>query len=114
MKLKLLAGYPYPLGATFDGLGTNFSLFSEIAERVELCLYDEQGKETRFDLEEVTGYCWHGYLRTIEPGQRYAYRVYGPWDPENGHRCNPWKLILDPYAKAFSGGIQWNEVRLSL
>ena len=109
MDLKLLGGYPYPLGATFDGLGTNFSLFSEIAERVQLCLFDEHGRETRFDLEEVTGYCWHGYLRTIEPGQRYAYRVYGPWEPENGHRCNPSKLILDPYAKAFSGGIRWNE-----
>ncbi len=109
MDLKLLGGYPYPLGATFDGLGTNFSLFSEIAERVELCLFDENGRATSFDLEEVTGYCWHGYLRTIEPGQRYAYRVYGPWDPENGHRCNPSKLILDPYAKAFSGGIKWSE-----
>jgi glycogen operon protein len=109
MDMKLLAGNPYPLGATFDGVGTNFSLFSEIAERVELCLFDDDDIETRLDLKEVTGYCWHGYIRSIEPGQRYAYRVYGPWDPENGHRCNPSKLLLDPYAKAFSGRIQWNE-----
>ncbi len=109
MEMKLLAGYPYPLGATFDGLGINFSLFSEIAERVQLCLFDKNGGETRLDLEEVTGYCWHGYLRNIEPGQCYAYRVYGPWEPENGQRCNPSKLILDPYAKALNGRIQWNE-----
>ncbi len=107
--MKLLAGYPYPLGATFDGVGTNFSLFSEIAERVQLCLFDEGNKETRLDLEEVTGYCWHGYLPTVGPGQRYAYRVHGPWEPESGLRCNPSKLLLDPYAKAFSGQIKWDE-----
>ncbi len=107
--MKILAGYPYPLGATFDGIGTNFSLFSEVAERVQLCLFDEEDKETRLDLEEVTGYCWHGYLPTIGPGQRYAYRIYGPWEPESGHRCNPSKLLLDPYAKAFSGRIKWDE-----
>lgn len=107
--MKLLGGYPYPLGATFDGVGTNFSLFSEIAERVELCLFDDDDKETRVDLEEVTGYCWHGYLPAIGPGQRYGYRVHGPWDPKNGHKCNPAKLLLDPYAKAFSGRIEWDE-----
>lgn len=107
--MKLLGGYPYPLGATFDGVGTNFSLFSEIAERVELCLFDDDDQETRVDLEEVTGYCWHGYLPAVGPGQRYGYRVYGPWDPEGGHKCNPAKLLLDPYAKAFSGRIEWDE-----
>ena len=107
--MKLLAGYPYPLGATFDGIGTNFSLFSEIAERVELCLFDDDEKETRLDLEEVTGYCWHGYLPSVEPGQRYAYRIHGPWNPAAGHRCNPAKLLLDPYAKALTGRIEWTE-----
>ncbi len=107
--MKLLAGDPYPLGATFDGVGTNFSLFSEIAERVELCLYDDNNKETRLELEEINGYCWHGYLRSIGPGQRYAYRVHGPWEPALGHRCNPAKLLLDPYAKALKGRIEWNE-----
>lgn len=107
--MKLLAGYPYPLGATFDGVGTNFSIFSEIAERVELCLFDDDDKETRLELQEVTGYCWHGYLATAGPGQRYGYRIHGPWDPENGHRCNSAKLLLDPYAKAFDGRILWDE-----
>ena len=107
--MKLLPGYPYPLGATFDGAGTNFSLFSEVAERVQLCLFDEDDRETRVDVEEVTGYCWHGYLPTVGPGQRYAYRVFGPWAPDSGHRCNPSKLLLDPYAKAFSGRLQWSE-----
>lgn len=107
--MKVWPGQSYPLGAIFDGAGTNFSLFSEIAERVELCLFDEEGQETRIDLPEVTGYCWHGYLPSIQPGQRYGYRVHGPWDPANGHRCNPAKLLLDPYAKAMDGQVQWNE-----
>lgn len=107
--MKLTTGYPYPLGATFDGVGTNFSIFSEIAERVELCLFDDDDNETRLELEEVTGYCWHGYLATAGPGQRYGYRIHGPWDPENGHRCNPAQLLLDPYAKAFDGRILWDE-----
>ncbi|MCF8109030.1 MAG: glycogen debranching protein GlgX [Desulfohalobiaceae bacterium] len=107
--MKVWPGQPYPLGAVFDGAGTNFSLFSEIAERIQLCLFDEEGNETRINLPEVTGYCWHGYLPSIEPGQRYGYRVQGPWDPANGHRCNPDKLLLDPYAKAMDGQVQWNE-----
>ncbi|MCF8050576.1 MAG: glycogen debranching protein GlgX [Desulfobacterales bacterium] len=107
--MKVWPGQPYPLGAVFDGAGTNFSLFSEIAERVELCLFNDEGQETCIDLPEVTGYCWHGYLPSIEPGQRYGYRVHGPWDPANGHRCNPAKLLLDPYAKAMDGQVQWNE-----
>ena len=86
-----------------------FSLFSEKAERIELCLFDEKGEERRFDLPEVTGYCWHGYFPKIQPGQRYGYRVHGMWDPANGQRFNPAKLLLDPYAKAIDGQIQWNE-----
>ena len=97
------------MGATFDGIGTNFSLFSKIAEWVELCLFDDDEKETRLDLEEVTGYCWHGYLPTVEPGQRHAYRIDGPWNPAAGHRCNPAKSLLDPYAKALTGRIEWTE-----
>jgi isoamylase len=108
-NLKPWPGKPYPLGASYDGSGTNFSLFSEIAERVELCLFDDEGKEIRVDLPEVTAFCWHGYLQGIEPGQLYGYRVHGPWAPDQGHRCNPAKLLLDPYAKAIQGQVQWNE-----
>nr|WP_320014257.1 glycogen debranching protein GlgX [uncultured Desulfobacter sp.] len=107
--MKKWPGQPYPLGAVFDGFGTNFSLFSEIAERVELCLFDGQGVETRINLSEVTGYCWHAYLPFVEPGQRYGFRVHGPWDPSQGLCCNPAKLLLDPYAKAIDGQVQWDE-----
>ncbi|MEN0128787.1 MAG: glycogen debranching protein GlgX [Brevundimonas sp.] len=98
-------GRPYPLGATYTGSGTNFALFSEVAERVELCLFDIDGTETRIDLVEVDAFVWHGYLPAVQPGQRYGYRVHGPYDPERGHRCNPAKLLLDPYAKAIDGQI---------
>ncbi|WMM71011.1 glycogen debranching protein GlgX [Rhodococcus pyridinivorans] len=101
--LEVWPGSPYPLGATYDGAGTNFALFSEIAEKVELCLISRDGTETRIPLEEVDGYVWHAYLPTVSPGQRYGYRVHGPFDPENGHRCDPSKLLLDPYGKAFDG-----------
>lgn len=107
--VKPWPGKPYPLGATYDGFGTNFSLFSEVAEKVELCLFDDLGKETRIRLPEVTAFCWHGYLPGVEPGQRYGYRVYGPWNPHAGRRCNPAKLLLDPYAKAIEGDVTWNE-----
>jgi isoamylase len=107
--MKVWPGKPYPLGATYDGMGTNFSLFSEVAERVELCLFDENGEETRVHLPEVTAFCWHGYLPETEPGLRYGYRVHGPWAPEHGSRCNPNKLLLDPYAKAVEGQVDWNE-----
>jgi isoamylase len=107
--MNVWPGKPYPLGATYDGVGTNFSLFSEIAERVELCLFAQDGNETRIDLPEVTGFCWHGYVPEVESGQRYGFRVYGPWAPEHGHRCNPAKLLLDPYAKAVEGHVDWNE-----
>ena len=107
--LKIWPGTPYPLGATYDGAGTNFSLFSEVAQRVELCLFDEAGNETRGDLAEMSALCWHGYLPNVGPGQRYGFRVHGPWDPNAGHRCNPAKLLLDPYGKAVDGQVQWHE-----
>ncbi|MBC9734280.1 glycogen debranching protein GlgX [Nocardioides marmotae] len=102
-------GQPYPLGATFDGTGTNFALFSEAADRVELCLFDESGAETRVEVTEVDALVWHCYLPAVQPGQRYGYRVHGPHDPAQGHRCNPNKLLLDPYAKATSGTIDWDQ-----
>ena len=93
---EIWPGKPYPLGSTYDGFGTNFAIFSEVAERVELCLFDAEGDERRVALPEVDGFVWHGYLPTVEPGQHYGYRVHGPWDPAHGHRCNPNKLLLDP------------------
>ncbi|MEV0404013.1 glycogen debranching protein GlgX [Actinoallomurus sp. NPDC050550] len=102
-------GTPYPLGATWDGAGTNFALFSEVAQRVELCLFDEDGTETRYPLPEVDGFVWHGHLPGVGPGQRYGYRVHGPYDPADGHRCNPAKLLLDPYGKAVDGDVRWHE-----
>ncbi|HWD08621.1 MAG TPA: glycogen debranching protein GlgX [Actinomycetota bacterium] len=101
-------GQPLPLGATFDGAGANFSLFSEVAERVELGLFDDEGTETRVDLPERTGPWWHGYLPTVRPGQRYGYRVHGPFNPAQGQRCNPAKLLIDPYAKAIDGEVDWS------
>jgi glycogen operon protein len=106
--VQVWPGSPYPLGATFDGSGTNFSIFSEVAERVELCLFDERGRETRVTLPETTALCWHGYLPDVQPGQRYGFRVHGPWAPERGPRCNPTKLLLDPYAKAIDGNVKWH------
>ncbi|MGA5732062.1 glycogen debranching protein GlgX [Streptomyces seoulensis] len=97
------SGHPYPLGASYDGQGTNFALFSEVAERVELVLVDDTGAETPVSLHEVDGSVWHGYLPGVGPGQRYGYRVHGPWQPSLGHRCNPAKLLLDPYARAVDG-----------
>jgi glycogen operon protein len=105
-ELEVWPGRPYPLGATYDGAGTNFSLFSEVAERVELCLFDDDEVEQRIALDEMDAFCWHGYLPNIGPGQRYGYRVHGPWAPHDGHRCNPAKLLLDPYAKAVQGPMQ--------
>ena len=111
--MRLWPGTPYPLGATWDGAGTNFALFSEVADRVELCLMDDgeggHRAETRIDLTEVDGFVWHGYLPDVGPGQRYGYRVHGPYDPAQGHRCNPAKLLLDPYAKAVHGQVHWHE-----
>jgi len=107
--VEIWPGHAYPLGATFDGSGTNFALFSEVADRVELCLFDADGTESRVELTEVDAYVWHCYLPAVQPGQRYGYRVHGPWDPEQGLRCNPNKLLLDPYAKATSGDINWDQ-----
>ncbi len=107
--MRIWPGTPYPLGASFSGVGTNFSLYSSIAERVELCLFDAAGVETRLDLPEVTALCWHGYVPDVLPGQRYGYRVHGPYDPDNGLRCRPSKLLIDPYAKAIDGGVEWDE-----
>jgi glycogen operon protein len=107
--LQIWPGSPYPLGATYDGVGTNFSVFSEVAERVELSLFDEAGNESRVDLPEMTALCWHGYLPNVKPGQRYGFRVYGPYAPDQGLWCNPAKLLLDPYAKAIDGEWKWTE-----
>jgi glycogen operon protein len=106
-------GQPYPLGATYDGSGTNFALFSEVADRVQLCLIGDDGEETQYELNEVDALVWHGYLPNIVPGQRYGYRVHGPYAPEAGHRCDPTKLLLDPYAKAVDGAIDWDEALFS-
>ncbi|KMS89248.1 glycogen debranching protein [Streptomyces regensis] len=103
--MPVWSGHPYPLGAAFDGQGTNFALFSEVAERVELILVDDAGTATPVPLQEVDGFVWHAYLPGIGPGQRYGYRVHGPWQPALGHRCNPAKLLLDPYARAVDGQI---------
>jgi isoamylase len=107
--VEIWPGTAYPLGATYDGSGTNFALYSEVAERVELCLFAGDGTETKVELYEVDGYVWHGFLPGVEPGQHYGYRVHGPFKPEQGLRCNPAKLLLDPYAKAIDGTIEWDE-----
>ena len=99
----------YPLGASYDGAGVNFALFSQVAQKVELCLFDEDDHETRIEMTEQNSYVWHNYLPGIQPGQRYGYRVYGPYDPNQGLRCNPNKLLLDPYAKAIEGNIDGDE-----
>ena len=108
--MQIWPGERYPLGATYDGSGTNFAIFSEVAESVELCLFDEWdlGTERRIRLTEVDAYVWHAYLPGVGPGQRYGYRVHGPYDPARGLRCNPAKLLLDPYAKAIDGDVQWD------
>src|SRR5579884_371496 len=106
--MKIWPGQPYPLGATFDGVGTNFAVFSEVAVCVELCLFQD-GREQRVELPECTSYVWHGYVPDAGPGARYGFRVYGPWDLTRGHRCNPAKLLLDPYAKAIEGEVNWHK-----
>ncbi len=102
-------GQPYPLGATFDGSGVNFAVFSEVAESIDLCLFDDSEVETRLTLPETTGFVRHGYVPGINAGQRYGFRVSGPWSPDQGQRCLPSKLLLDPYARAIEGGVEWNE-----
>ncbi|GAA4973486.1 glycogen debranching protein GlgX [Yinghuangia aomiensis] len=107
--MQVWPGRPYPLGATYDGAGTNFAVFSEAAQRVWLCLVDEDGGETTVELRETDAFVRHAYLPGIQPGQRYGYRVQGPFDPAAGNRCNPNKFLLDPYAKAVSGEVRWHE-----
>ncbi|MBM7769900.1 glycogen operon protein [Actinokineospora baliensis] len=102
-------GTPYPLGATYDGAGTNFAVFSEAASRVDLCLFDQDGTEHRVRMPEVDGFVWHCYLPGVLPGQHYGYRVTGPHNPSDGQRCNPTKLLLDPYAKAVTGAVDWDQ-----
>jgi isoamylase len=108
MSRQVWPGRPFPLGPTWDAEGTNFSLFSENAERVELCLFDEDDHEERVEVDHVTAHTWHCYLPGVGPGQRYGYRVHGPYDPDSGHRFNACKLLIDPYAKAIEGAVQWD------
>ena len=105
MYVPLWPGKPYPLGSSWDGKGTNFAIFSENATNVELCLFDKQNKETRITLTEVSNFVWHGYLPGISPGQKYGFRVHGPYEPSQGRRFNPNKLLIDPYAKAIDGDV---------
>lgn len=108
-NLHIWPGEPYPLGATYNGQGVNFALFSENATAVDLCLFDDAGEETRIHITERTHNSWHAFLPGIKPGQLYGYRVYGPYDPQNGHRFNPNKLLIDPYANAISGIVEWHD-----
>jgi isoamylase len=109
--MRLTAGSSARLGATWDGRGTNFALFSANAEKVELCLFDNQGRREleRIELPERTEDVWHGYLNDVSPGQLYGYRVHGPYEPEHGHRFNPNKLLLDPYARRLAGRLVWSD-----
>ena len=105
-------GKPFPRGACFDGAGVNFAVHSRVATRVEVCLYDpaDPARELeRFDLPETTDFVWHGYVPGIEPGTLYGLRVHGPYEPHQGHRCNPHKLLVDPYAKALFGEVDWKK-----
>src|SRR5579884_4547852 len=109
--IRVWPGQPFPLGATWDGKGVNFALFSAHAERVELCIFDPRGRReiARVALPEYTDQVWHGYLPDARPGMLYGYRVSGPYDPARGHRFNNHKLLLDPYAKALAGKLRWTD-----
>jgi glycogen operon protein len=107
--MQVWPGQAYPLGATYDGAGTNFAVFSEAADRIELCLLHDDGSETAVELRESDAFVRHAYLPGVMPGQRYGFRAHGPYQPDRGHRCNSAKLLLDPYAKAMSGQIDWDE-----
>ncbi len=109
MTREVWPGVPFPLGPMWDGEGTNFALFSENAEKVVLCLFDADGNEEQVAVEDCTNFHWHAYLPGVGPGQRYGYRVHGPYDPHAGHRFNPHKLLIDPYAKAIEGGVKWDQ-----
>ena len=112
MSRAVWPGRPFPLGPTWDGHGTNFSLFSENAGGVELCLFDDEDREERVAVAQRTSHNWHVYLPGVGPGQRYGYRVAGPWEPTAGHRFNPAKLLIDPYAKAIEGPIRFDSARV--
>jgi len=109
-KSRIKEGSPHPKGATWDGAGTNFAVFSVHATRVEVCIFDETGEREldRIPLPEYTDQIWHGYLPAIPPGTPYGYRVYGPYEPDAGHRFNPHKLLVDPYAAAHVGTVTWH------
>ena len=109
IRSQIREGKPFPLGATWDGLGVNFALFSAHATKVELCLFDDSGETEieRIELPEYTDEVWHGYLPAARPGTVYGYRVHGPYEPEAGHRFNPNKLLIDPYAKQLVGELRW-------
>jgi isoamylase len=109
MALRVWRGNPYPLGATWDGSGVNFAIFSENAEAVDLCIFDADGTEQRVRMTEQADLVWHCYLPDMRPGQRYGYRVHGPYDPQQGHRFNPAKLLIDPYAKRIDGAVKWDD-----
>jgi isoamylase len=111
VRARITPGQPFPLGATWDGKGVNFALFSAHAERVELCIFDSRGRRelVRHELPEYTDQVWHGYLSDARPGTLYGYRVYGPYDPAAGHRFNHHKLLVDPYAKELSGSLRWSD-----
>src|SRR5438552_2005888 len=113
--MRLSAGTSARLGASWDGRGTNFALFSANAQKVELCLFDPQGRREleRIELPERTEDVWHGYLNDVSPGQRYGYRVHGPYEPEHGHRFNANKLLLDPYAKRLAGRLVWSDAHFA-
>jgi glycogen operon protein len=105
--MEVWPGRPFPQGATWDGEGTNFSIYSEHATGIELCLFDEHNNQTIVELTQITNFTWHGYLPGVGPGTRYGFRVHGPYKPEEGHRFNPSKLLIDPYAKAIQGTMDW-------
>ncbi|MFL5348592.1 MAG: glycogen debranching protein GlgX [Hyalangium sp.] len=112
MEMEVWPGKPYPRGATYDGTGVNFAVYSQVATRVEVCIFDPNHPAqelARFDLPEVTEFVWHGYVPGMEPGTLYGLRVHGPYDPLQGHRCNPHKLLVDPYAKALFGEVDWKQ-----
>ncbi|YAI82663.1 MAG: glycogen debranching protein GlgX [cyanobacterium endosymbiont of Rhopalodia sterrenbergii] len=113
MNIKLLPGNPYPLGSSWDGKGTNFAIFSKNATRVDLCLFNHWGQETSISLQEVSNYIWHGYIPGIKSGQHYGFRVHGPFNPIEGYRFNPKKLLIDPYAKAITGDVEHKEALFS-
>src|SRR5215212_11435535 len=108
MRTTAYPGSPFPLGATWDGEGVNFAIFSENATAIDLCLFDSKS-EKRIRIREIDNHIWHVYVPNIKPGQLYGYRVYGPYEPQNGHRFNPNKLLIDPYAKALSGQVEWHD-----